>query len=281
MTPVHVIEPDFLPRDSIKYRLLLLLSKSSLSFAVTSPLGRLLVLSRLPIAQGADRNAYLNQVRKWLQNQQILHRPYKDTVIALDLKAPTLLPGTGHSQDDLQHAASLLFPADDSEVLGVSEDDQLNISFLYPVHDELYRLLQNFFPKAVILHNAVSRVRNAFLYSAHTPRNLVSFHISLPFFSAVVFHKGRLKFYNQYACESPNDLVYYAMLVTNKLRLKAESAQFILSGQIAHDSEYVRQLQRYIPGIERTDTKAWVTFSDQSIRWAAYFTDLFSLLLCA
>ena len=94
-------------------------------------------------------------------------------------------------------------------------------------------------------------------------------------------HLGRLKFHNEYKIADANDLIYYVMLVNNKLLLKPTSTSYFVSGHIDLESAYIQQLKRYFKEIQHPDLQDIITFSERSMPWSKhYFLDLFSLYLC-
>ena len=286
MTQIDILEPDFSHRDCTKYKLLMLLSKGSLSFFVLSPLGRLMALKEIPLQlhQNADTNwyAYLQQVRTTLMAEKILHLPYKETIIGISLEPPMLAPGTNHQDSDLLSAYRLTLAQKIDSSIVLTEDIDLDISYLFNINKELNTILKSFFPNSQIIHGASGLIRYYMLLSNKTKNNLVSFNISPPGLSISVMHLGRLKFHNEYKIADANDLVYYIMLVNNKLLLKPGSTTYFVTGHIELDSTYIQQLQRYIKDIQHPDIQEIITFSNQTMPWSKhYFFDLFSLYLCA
>jgi len=286
MTQVDLLEPDFSHRDCTKYKLLMLIGKGSLSFFVLSPLGRLMALKEISLQlidnTGVNWHAYLQQVRSLLMNEKILHLPYKETILGVSLEPPMLAPGTSHQDHDLLSAFQLTLAQKDESSIMLTEDVDLNLSYLFNINNELSTILKSFFPNSQIIHGSSGLIRYYMLLSNKTKNNLVSFNISPPGLSITVMHLGRLKFHNEYKIADANDLVYYVMLVNNKLLLKPNSTTYFVSGHIDLDGSYMQQLQRYIKDIQTPDLQEIITFSDQSLPWSKhYFFDLFSLYLCA
>ena len=286
MTQIDILEPDFSHRDCTKYKLLMLLGKGSLSFFVLSPLGRLMALKEIPLPtnESADSNwpAYLHKVRTTLMAEKILHLPYQETIIGISLEPPLLAPGTNHLAGDLLSAYRLTLAQKENSSILLTEDEDLNLSYLFNINNELNTILKSFFPNSTVIHGASGLIRYYLLLSNKTKNNLVSFNISPPGLSITVMHLGRLKFHNEYKIADANDLVYYVMLVNNKLLLKPSSTTYFVSGHIDLNSAYLQQLQRYIKDIHHPDLQEIITFSNQTMPWSKhYFFDLFSLYLCA
>lgn len=264
----------------------MLLGKGSLSFFVLSPLGRLMALKEitLQLQESTDTNwySYLQQVRTILMAEKILHLPYKETIIGIALEPPMLAPGTNHHESDLLSAYQLTLAQKMNSSVMLTEDIDLNLSFLFNINNELNTILKSFFPNSQIIHGASGLIRYYMLLSNKTKNNLVSFNISPPGLSITVMHLGRLKFHNEYRIADANDLVYYIMLVNNKLLLKPNSTTYFVSGHIDLDTTYMQQLQRYIKDVQHPDLQEIITFSNQTMPWSKhYFFDLFSLYLCA
>ncbi len=286
MTRIDILEPDFSHRECTKYKLLMLLGKGSLSFFVLSPLGRLMALKEitLQLQESTDTNwyGYLQEVRTILMAEKILHLPYKETIIGIALEPPMLAPGTNHHENDLLSAYHLTLAQKMNSSVMLTEDIDLNLSYLFNINNELNTILKSFFPNSQIVHGASGLIRYYMLLSNKTKNNLVSFNISPPSLSITVMHLGRLKFHNEYKIADANDLVYYIMLVNNKLLLKPNSTTYFVSGRIDLNTTYMQQLQRYIKDVQHPDLQEIITFSNQTLPWSKhYFFDLFSLYLCA
>lgn len=284
MTQVNIIEPDFLNRDCTKYKLFLLVSRGSLSFFVLSPLGRLMLLRRMPLAakqREDDWDDFLYEIRSFLKQEKTLHLPFKEVTIGIELDASSMVPGTQHYDQDLASVFSLTLPNTDKHSLLITEDEHLNLTFLYTINSELVSLLKNFFPTSKMIYGSVGAIRFYRLLSDKMKNNIVAININPPGLSISVLHLGRLKFFNSYHIADANDLIYYVMLVNNKLRLKASSTTYYVTGAIGLDSSYMNQLKRYVPEIQFPDAQEIITFSEQSLPWSKHhFLDLFSLYLC-
>lgn len=263
----------------------MLLGKGSLSFFVLSPLGRLMVLKDIPLSfNDSDTSWYLyiQQIRTILMDEKILHLPYKETIIGISLEPPMLAPGVHHKDSDLLSAFRLTLAQKTTSTILLTEDKDLDLSYLFNVNNELNSVLKSFFPNSQIIHGSSGLIRYYLLLSNKTKNNLVSFNISPPGLSITVMHLGRIKFHNEYKIADANDLVYYIMLVNNKLLLKPSSTSYYISGHIDLNSSYIQQLQKYLKEIQYPDMQEVITFSEQSMPWSKhYFLDLFSLYLCA
>ena len=285
MTQIDILEPDFSPRDCTKYKLLLLVSKGSLSFFVLSPLGRLMALKEISLLHSdhsePNWEAYLSKIRNGLMSEKILHLPYNKTYIGVALDSPLVVPGTQHTESDLISAYHLTLSQKEGTSIMLTEDPDLDLSFLYSMDNGLLSILRNFFPSADILAGASGLIRYYLLKSNQTKNNIVSFNITPPRLSISVMHLGRLKFHNEYNIADANDLIYYIMLVNNKLLLKPGSTSYFVSGHIDLNSAYITQLKRYFNEIQYPDLQDVITFSERTMPWSKhYFLDLFSIYLC-
>ncbi len=285
MTRVNIIEPDFSHRDCTKYKLLMLVSRGSLSFYVLSPLGRLMALREIPLVNAQqvkiDWSAYLSEIRNILKVEKILHLPFKETLIGVDIQTPMIAPGVNHEDSDLFSAFTHSLPQKDTHSILVTEDEVLDLTYLFFINNELKTILKNFFPFAQIVHGASGMLRYFMLLSDKTRDNLISINISPPRLSISVMHLGRLKFHNEYHITDANDLVYYVMLVNNKLHLKPSSSLYYVTGRFEQEGVYMQQLNRYISDIQTPDLQELITFSSRSMPWSKhYFLDLFALYLC-
>ncbi|MEM9850111.1 MAG: DUF3822 family protein, partial [Bacteroidota bacterium] len=98
-----------------------------------------------------------------------------------------------------------------------------------------------------------------------------------------LFQGQELLFANAMSIQSPDDVVYYVLMVFNQYNLSKDKQLLQVSGDLLENSDYHRALYRYIKYIKPTASSVNYTYSEANRRQLEkhHFFDLMSVALCS
>jgi Protein of unknown function (DUF3822) len=134
----------------------------------------------------------------------------------------------------------------------------------------------------------VSALLEGVLHQPARPESAVSpnpaavhLHVSAGLLTLVVVRQRRLEFCNVFAFTTPEDLVYFTILVMQELQLNPEQIPAVIWGDVTPDSAVLQVLRRYVRTVrlgERPPDLHYTYRLDQT--FAHRYFELFALHLC-
>lgn len=125
--------------------------------------------------------------------------------------------------------------------------EMLNI---FAVEESTWNTLKGHFPVSKISHSATPLILSFQKYLASKNEKRVLLEIGLDSFQIVFLDGSELLFANSFNYSSPEDFIYYVMMVFEQFRLKPENCPVFLAGIVEKDSDLYKILFRYIRHIQ-------------------------------
>ena len=226
--------------EADNYTLLVQVNPDSFAYAI--------VEDKLLLA--CETNCSLNELTDPKQLDERLTAEYKNTVITLPAKAFVLIPVSLFNADNIAEYARLLDVKDGEKVIAQQLDAQNYV--VYKVDEQLLNRVTNYDIKNVAFApkgwmHAIDRsepsVTDLFL---NINGNQVEF---------AYYKKNRLRFYNKFEFTSIEDLIYYAVFVSDELELKQNSTALIISGNVNEEYELYTRLSEYFQVVMINDIR--------------------------
>ncbi|WP_448698714.1 DUF3822 family protein [Mucilaginibacter sp. AW1-3] len=74
-------------------------------------------------------------------------------------------------------------------------------------------------------------------------------HVEGDFLQLLYFNEGKLRFYNCFEFNNPDELMYYTILVANELDLNLDSTSVILSGDVSLSDRKIHRINDLLPKV--------------------------------
>ncbi|MCB2377443.1 DUF3822 family protein [Hymenobacter sp. BT635] len=206
-----------------------------------------------------------NQVRLAVQNRSFTLLP-----------APLLRPGDEAAYLRLHHA---LDP--EEETVGSYRHSSMEMVSVFAAEKALARWFQATYPTGKMLHQTSALLEGIIHQSeVAAPRRL---YLSLGHqeVTIVAVRDKRLEFCNVFAFATPEDLIYYTILVMQELQLNPDQDGVVVWGDLMHDSELFTILRKYIRNIRFGNRPFDLAYSYRLNDVFEYrYFELYSLHLC-
>jgi hypothetical protein len=190
-------------------------------------------------------NCDLDELAHPKQLSEILTATYKKVTIGLPATALTLVPKTLFRADRINDVARLLDVKVTDKVFAQVLDDENYIVYKTPAY--IASAVEKFG-----FNNTVYTAKGwlkAILKTRPSADNLyLDFgrgQLHIAYFSGQI-----IRFYNIFEFKNEEDVVYYATLVCEELKLKPPHTTLVLSGDVIPDDKYMKRLEDFFPKIE-------------------------------
>ena len=216
------------------------------AFAVCGADGHTLALRRWPFDRNlaGDAQRTLADLRGALTREQMFAWPFRRVRWAWANAQATLLPRRLFRAEDLPSYFSLLLhPAD--YAYGYDELPELDCFVAYALDPDWVRLAEQFFPRVQQTHFAHPLLRS-WRTLARPGDYDVLLHLHERSAQVAVFDRQNLLFFNTFAFNHANDLLYFTLLAYEQNRLSPSEIPLTICGNLLEDSEGWRALHRYI-----------------------------------
>ncbi len=229
---------------SLEYHLSIQLGLDGFSFSVLDTVQRKYVLLRhIPLV--TKRTAFLTgRVREIFDAEEILNKPFKSISVVYHDQRATLVPSVFTDDSLLRSVVDLNQELDRHEAVAACSLTTFaqDVVFAYP--EELRTLLDEKFSNYRFFHSTYSLL-NAAVQQKGKSTNTVVINFSKYFFHLIVL-KSNIRFFNSFYYKNEGDFLFHTLNVCKQLGIDAEKDELLLSGWVPIESDYIRQLKKYM-----------------------------------
>lgn len=206
-----------------------------------------------------------NRVRLAVQNRHFTHLP-----------APLFRPGDEATYLRLHHAID-----GQHEVVTSYAHPAQELVSVFAAEKALADWFRAHYPTGKLVHHTSALLEGLVHQSeAAAPRRLY-LSIGHHELSVVVLRGKRPEFCNVFAFSSPEDLIYYTILVMQELQLDPDQDPVVVWGDLMHDSELFTILRKYLRHVRFGNRPFDLSYSYRLNELFEYrFFELYSLHLC-
>lgn len=241
----HLIDSDFRSADAGHSDLLIRITSSRFSYAIIDQTkDQLKVLFEASFVGGPEN---LDEV---FLNNYLPEFDFRRVKVALESANLTFIPTDLYSEEDIAQYAKFLQVAPSK--LNISAFSDKQVTSVSSFSDEVTVLLSKRFPK-YDLYNLSDPLIEASVKVCQGSGTSLVLNFNTHSFEAVVISGSRFSFYNAFHCKSIDDFNYYLLLILKQLPLVPESTKLLLSGQISHQDEKYKRIEKYFTNIEFAD----------------------------
>ena len=211
---------------------------------------------------------------------KLLHKPYTDSKVFIQNEMSVLVPAnvfTKELADDFLNVAAC------ESTRMVTMSDELNIDGgvvnAYRVPMNTLSILHLNMGRIVVEHTYSQIVRNLFSPSRNTPEQLIKVQFYYDHIIVAVVSGKALQLVQTFNYQTPADVLYYLLNVSQRLQLNAEQMVLEVSGMIDLDSPMYNELVGYFKNILIEEPEKKLTHHDAGKFPAHYFTPIFNLAI--
>jgi hypothetical protein len=222
-----------------------------------------------------------DELRQIFNDDEFLVKKYPSTHVGITSSVQTLVPLALFDEEQVKPYLSANFRLAEGLTEAVDRIPEMSACNLYMVHPGWQGMIKAAFPDALIVHRSTALLKAAGqTASTIDERPVFLLNIREDFIDICSFQGEMPAFFNSFAVNTKEDVLYYTLFTMHQLRLKPDAVHLVLSGQINEGSENYILLQQYLPWISLAAPSGF-EFSPL-LRQAGLHTyvELFSLALC-
>ncbi|WP_419803188.1 DUF3822 family protein [Mucilaginibacter sp.] len=237
--PINFSGPGFNPAYTADFELVILLNTTTFSYAVRHPATHRLVR----LSTGHLHNQLFDQQ----QNALFAASNYENVIIASDTNSFCLIPDAVFTPENLADFAVFLSVKEADLILTDQIENGKNIVIL-TLPENLVEQVQLKYPSAKIQFAPKSWIKTV-LEEKVPGQNLYLF-LEEKSIKILFADQESIRFYNQFAISTTDELVYFTALVADQLNLKPEETSLLICGNVADQSREMLRLQEFFKEVK-------------------------------
>jgi len=258
----------------------LLIGNDGFSFAIFSANKELLALREYRYSEEGDQKECLSIINQ----DRLLKSIFRKTNIGTGGSGNALIPSKLFDQ---RYPERYLRKAEDEAcseqdaMICIDEVQLLDGKNIHCMPSELKAQLSDYFPGATFKHRDSILIEKYGALEVDKFHKRVCIHLNKRTCQAFYFEKKKLIASGAFEINSPNDFLYYVMLVYQKHELDPESVPLFISGMLKPKSQIFNLLFKYIRIINWTSPDKNIALGDYENSYMSHRDiELFALLLC-
>ncbi len=214
-------------------------------FAILDPAGlKYLCLKRYRFDRTANPDQQYDLIKKILEQDPFLQRPYQGVSCIHNDTRSTLLPAALFDRDHLKLYFEFNHILNDLDELHYNYLKQADAYLIFPVYSDIANLYLKTWLNTGFFHQATPLI-DALMSGENETGILAGINFNEDHFDIIVKKNRQLKYHNNFRFRSEEDLIYFILFVFDKLGLDQDITPVILSGEIDKFSDRPSLLKRY------------------------------------
>lgn len=227
----------------------MLIAPASFMYAIsTQSFKTVIELCHVEITHLANTTFDLTDKISFLVNNYLLHQKKFDKVNVSFLNTDfTMLPEAFSNEQDIKPL--LHFATGVEEVKRSLKHSVKNINFCFTIENELLNYFEKTFPNAAIRH--LGAVSISLFFSQHSLKNAnLYLNIGDGFIELGVKDRSEVLFYNVFAFENNEDILYYVLFTMEQFNLNPLHVRLSVATQRSATDAVIQTLKKYIRQVE-------------------------------
>ncbi len=229
------------------------------SFLIVDPdEKKILAIKNSPLKISND-NLLARHLKEWLESEVLLKSTFKVVRVFFYGENFTLIPEEYFGRERQKNLTSVLFDKKLSGNFIENKIENLELTLLFPVPQEIINVLNQFFKNIEIIHPITNLLERG--------KGNESFILSVKnSFYLIVFKNGNLVLASNSQYQHPNDLVYNVINSFQQLDVARKETELYVSLAIDTKTEIESLLKPYFDNISILKTEELIANSDISVR---------------
>jgi len=216
-----------------------------------------------------------------LRSEEVFSYPFERVQVLIDFPAVTTVPSSLYSEDKIEELFGLNIDAGLNEYVLSNHSSAYDLEVLFSIPKELYTFFNKNFPKINFIHKLSTVLNDANAYENKAQEQLFISYTE-HHFTAVALRNNSLIYHNCFNLNSPEDLVYYFLLVYQELGFDQYQANVLIDGIIEEGSKELDIVREYIKHISFAKLHQDYIYPETvKAEPEHYYSNLFTLPYCA
>jgi hypothetical protein len=247
-TKILLKDASYVAEDSPeKLHLSVQFGLDGLNAAVLDPTSnKYLCVERIPLSEDTDYSNLTQNLEAAIESSELLQQSYKSADGAYRGPHATLVPNALYEKE--QQSKYLDFNFSDLPAGKIHTDTLFSIGSanVYLVPEAAAALFTQRFPNIRFHHSNTVLIETVMRQNRYSTDQAIYVNINEKDFDMLVLAGKSLQFYNSFAYQSAEDLVYYLLYVVEQLKLSPTKTPITLLGEIDRESATYEYLKQYL-----------------------------------
>ena len=227
-----------------EYHLSIQISLDGFSFCVLDTVQKKYVLlQHFPLA--VKKACFLTgKIRDIYNKEEVLSKQFKSVFVGYNDQKITIVPAPFTEKKQLSDIISLNQPFEKNEEVISCRIKSFSQDLVFSFPQELRTFLDSKYPEYRFFHSAYPLLNAVVQQKGKALKTLV-LHFSKKYFH-IIFLEKDIRLFNSYFYKTETDFLYHVLNVCKNLGFDAEKDEVMIGGTVAGDSDYIRQLKKYL-----------------------------------
>ncbi len=279
MHEISYVDETFDLNFIIEYHLSIQVSLDGFSFCILDTIQKKYVLLRhFPLS--VKKPQFLTgKVRDIYETEEVLNKGFKSVSISYNDPKATIVPSSFSDETHLQQIINLnQFHERNEETASCRIKSFLqDIVFSYP--EELRTFFDSKYSEYHFFHSTYPLL-NATIQQKGKAGKTIVLNFSKKYFH-IIFIEKDIRLFNSFFYKTENDFLYHTLNICKNLEFDAEKDEVLVGGMVAGDSDYIRQLKKYLLHVNllKPDQDFHYSYTFEKTP-GHYFSELFNSYKC-
>jgi len=244
MHEINFVDESFDLKRASEYHLSIQLGLDGFSFCVLDILRKKYIAFRyIPLIIGKIQ--FLSRkVEAIFEQEENLNAIFQSVLILYSTNKATLIPKTYSNPEYNALFADLTNDISRNEETLTNRFPAFNYQVAYSLPKDLNQLFKRKFTDYRLIHKSVPFLTTA-LDQRNEKRNSILVNFEKNYILIIVIKGFQLTLFNSFYIKNELDFIYYTLNICQSQQIDPEQDEVIISGQVADDSVFIRQLKKY------------------------------------
>ena len=249
MNPVQQINKSAYDSQNVKNNVLSInLRVDGLSFVILEASN--IVKAEYYEWQNRDWGNAIQKFTEIIQKHSELKKAFKKVYIFISSQQSTLIPNSFYSENKNTTVLETLLGINKNTFRPYSQQlKNADITLIYPLDLEIEKLINTYFPKAIINHESASFIDEA-IKTASVKEKLY-LNIGHQSFELIATKYSKLIAHNYFDYTTVDEFMFFLLSFVKQNNIPLKNLQLCISGSINMDSKIGKNLEKYFPVINK------------------------------
>jgi hypothetical protein len=244
MHEINFVDESFDLKLASEYHLSIQLGLDGFSFCILDILRKkYLVFRNIPLIVG--KLQFLpRKVEAIFDQEENLNANFQSVLISYSTNKATLIPKTYSNPELISRFVALTNEISRNEEIRAENIPGFSYQVAYSFPKDLVSVFNRKYTDYRFMHKSVPFMATA-LEQRNDKKNSLLINFEKNYIRMIVIKGMQIALFNSFYFKSELDFLYYTLNICQSLQIDPELDEIMISGQVADDSGYIRQLKKY------------------------------------
>ena len=187
------------------------------------------------------------KIQSIFEQEEKLNVSYHSIAVIFSTNKATLLPKAYSNSGLYSEVAELTSELSRHEDICVNDIPGFNQQLIFSFPKDLITFLNSKFSGFTFRHKSVPLL--ASVIHEHDKKNRLLINFEKNYIRIIAIKDSQIALYNSFYFKNESDFLYYTLNICHNLQINPERDEILTGGYIADDSNYIRQLKKYINNV--------------------------------